>query len=497
MYEEQFILNLVNNIYDSSNKLEFSRQIDLEIIKKISLKQKIFPVVYEFLKNQLSKNQLTLFEKEKNACRTKGMLALFQIKQISNVFENNGIKFVISKGVALATHLYEDPLLRNNNDIDIVVKTADFFKACTLLEQLGYEEFCLGNIRKYSHKLINKANYYAANSSNCKFIKKGFIKIELKDEIFHIDSEDISKWIDNSLNSTIENISFPTFSFEGIFINTLVNSQKNLCGPFGIKHDYKLKDIVELYLLILRNKDKINQEFVNSLKEKNYYYCLSCMVDIFKEFFSEKALEVLPQTVLTIESPKYNYDHVKWVLPISERLFDEYKREEEHLIYRYNNYTNKNRGKSIFLKNRKTFCSIPVRYSYYLDIFPSKFDYIVELYDDEIVFRYIICKEMCNIKLSQQIAMPSLSGKEIYKEISFILIDNKYIVEHNFDKIKFFINENESSYDVIFKYSREEIVFKSENSFFSSINVDAYLNERQVFNIYSDGDEYLMTGYYF
>ena len=104
---------------------------------------------------------------------------------------------------------------------------------------------------------------------------------------------------------------------------------------------------------------------------------------------------------------------------------------------------------------------------------------------------------MCNIKLSQQIAMPSLSGKEIYKEISFILIDNKYIVEHNFDKIKFFINENESSYDVIFKYSREEIVFKSENSFFSSINVDAYLNERQVFNIYSDGDEYLMTGYYF
>jgi hypothetical protein len=61
-----------------------------------------------------------------------------ELLRILDLFDSEGIPAVPFKGPVLADQLYEDPALREFNDIDILVPRKHAFKALRLLQSLGY-----------------------------------------------------------------------------------------------------------------------------------------------------------------------------------------------------------------------------------------------------------------------------------------------------------------------------------------------------------------------
>lgn len=57
---------------------------------------------------------------------------------VSSAFRDVGVEHVVLKGPALAHSFYPDPTLRPFVDLDLLVRTRDWRRACTLLEKLGY-----------------------------------------------------------------------------------------------------------------------------------------------------------------------------------------------------------------------------------------------------------------------------------------------------------------------------------------------------------------------
>ena len=72
-------------------------------------------------------------------CRAQALRIQKQLSEISDAFSEKGIDFLVWKGPALATTIYPDPALRPSGDIDILIRPADFDRARSLLEKLGYK----------------------------------------------------------------------------------------------------------------------------------------------------------------------------------------------------------------------------------------------------------------------------------------------------------------------------------------------------------------------
>jgi len=54
-------------------------------------------------------------------------------------FERDGIGFAVLKGASVARTAYAEPCLRSFGDLDLLVRTADYGRACALLGRLGHE----------------------------------------------------------------------------------------------------------------------------------------------------------------------------------------------------------------------------------------------------------------------------------------------------------------------------------------------------------------------
>jgi hypothetical protein len=58
---------------------------------------------------------------------------------LAGEFERDGIGFVVIKGASVARTAYPEPCLRSFGDLDLLVSTADYGRACALLGRLGHE----------------------------------------------------------------------------------------------------------------------------------------------------------------------------------------------------------------------------------------------------------------------------------------------------------------------------------------------------------------------
>ncbi len=112
----------------------------------------LWPKIYSLLKAQdvfsLAAKWLEsrkLCDKElqsdwKKACfdlQMRGLRLMAAQEALVKLFENNNIPFVIIKGSA-AAYLYPSPFHRAMGDIDVLVKRADFERACALMKENGY-----------------------------------------------------------------------------------------------------------------------------------------------------------------------------------------------------------------------------------------------------------------------------------------------------------------------------------------------------------------------
>jgi Uncharacterised nucleotidyltransferase len=58
---------------------------------------------------------------------------------LSEAFDKAGIETIVLKGPALAHAVYPDPSWRAYVDLDVLVRTRDWYRACALLESLGHQ----------------------------------------------------------------------------------------------------------------------------------------------------------------------------------------------------------------------------------------------------------------------------------------------------------------------------------------------------------------------
>jgi Uncharacterised nucleotidyltransferase len=72
----------------------------------------------------------------------ESMASCLRIEQkllvLADVFDAERVTFAVLKGPSVAHAVYEDPSLRSFGDLDILVATADYDRACELLRQLGH-----------------------------------------------------------------------------------------------------------------------------------------------------------------------------------------------------------------------------------------------------------------------------------------------------------------------------------------------------------------------
>ena len=325
--EENFIYDIVNgeDVFSNSKygNVNYKKVFDL------TMQQRIFPTVYYFLQGKAGTETFAPFTKEKQRLRLKNVIVKHQIKAIVNCFREHKIKFAISKGIATANAIYEDSFLRDMNDIDIVIKADDYLKGCELLESIGYT---------VTEATNDKIAYFEANRSQCTFVKSGCLSVELKDKIQYVWQNHLEQWFDRVEYKDIGGVSVPVFPTEDMFINILVNSNKNMSTPYGIDNDYRIRDLLELYLFINKNQSIFTREFVDMLIQDGYAHSVSCMMDYCEEFFTKDNFEKIPQVLRSARINNYNKDHVRWKVPIVKRLFDTEQRIQEHHLFRFGNY---------------------------------------------------------------------------------------------------------------------------------------------------------------
>ena len=61
-----------------------------------------------------------------------------KLVSLADSFDDEGIGFVVLKGASVAHAYYPEPCLRSFADLDLLVRTADYERACSLLGRLGH-----------------------------------------------------------------------------------------------------------------------------------------------------------------------------------------------------------------------------------------------------------------------------------------------------------------------------------------------------------------------
>lgn len=411
MNEEKIIYDICKNINNDIYNLAFDiENIDFKKLEAIAIEQKIFAFICDFFER---KYKLNVFNDAKRKIKLKNIIILSQINRVILEFKKRNIRFAISKGICIGKYIYIDPLLRLMNDVDIIVYHSDFELACQALEDLGYFEYHC-DILKITNKNSRK-NFYKNSKNECMFVQKGLMSIELKSTIQYITNEELNKWFEEKriVNIDINKIRIPTFDKKATFINLLVNSYKNLHCPYGIENDYKIKDILELYLFICEYSEIFDEDFLEYIKEKNYIDSLSAMNDVFCEFFGCSMSIKFPSKLKFEHKKERNFDFMRWNLDIFSRIFCEDRRKLEHSNYRYNNYTTISTHAPVkIVKCEKICISVEDKFTEFFNT-----DFTVEFINniDKLIIRFFIPKYYDNIKISMKIATQS---KEVYNTFS-------------------------------------------------------------------------------
>lgn len=151
-------------------------------IKKASIPEKLYTHWKEYGRNT----------------QIKVAYLLFAQRKLIKLLEDNGIKCVVIKGAA-ASMLYPDPFLRQMGDIDLLVKRADYARACELMVNDGYEAIGNSVHADEHHREFSKFNV-------CFELHRRLPIVDEKNEGLIRFFED---GIDEAETASIENVSFP------------------------------------------------------------------------------------------------------------------------------------------------------------------------------------------------------------------------------------------------------------------------------------------------
>jgi hypothetical protein len=153
------------------------REMDWVYLKKMALQHGLMPILYQSLKsyapNCIPRSILTQFRDLSLSSASRSLVMTEELLSLLELFKAEGIPAIPYKGPVLAATHYKDVAIRPFNDLDILVKRKDLFKAMDVMTSLGYQP----------HFQLTRAQVAAFLKSKYEFPlthRNGWLTVELK-----------------------------------------------------------------------------------------------------------------------------------------------------------------------------------------------------------------------------------------------------------------------------------------------------------------------------
>ena len=133
---------------DSGEQLRvlLGKDIEWPYLRKRALWQGMVPFLYHKIRDACSEEVpeafLNQLEKQYLMGARRNVLMTGELLVLINLFEAHNIPAIPYKGPALAVMAYKDPMLREFDDLDILVRKQDIPRAKELLVKQGYRPYC-------------------------------------------------------------------------------------------------------------------------------------------------------------------------------------------------------------------------------------------------------------------------------------------------------------------------------------------------------------------
>ena len=146
------------------------KDIDWNYLVQISLRHRVMPLLYRNLKNVCSNGVPGKTMEElrhlylRNAARN--IFLTSQLLMILDLLEKQDIPVIPFKGPVLAEFVYDDIVLRQFADLDILIKKNDIMKACRLFSTKGYQDSINLNDRQFMEFVRSNAQTVFINQDH-------------------------------------------------------------------------------------------------------------------------------------------------------------------------------------------------------------------------------------------------------------------------------------------------------------------------------------------
>ncbi|RJE89661.1 hypothetical protein D3P07_05330 [Paenibacillus sp. 1011MAR3C5] len=328
-HEENVLLQIAQDYVKGKNgrthEMFSSLELDWKLLYDLSVNQKIVPIVYQALKDNIPSDYLELFQNKCNTIRKNNALNFEEVKLLTEKGDSASLLFI--KGIVLSQLLYNDPFLRSSGDIDTLIREKDLSEINQLLINEGYVHAC------------GKGDVYNSDFDNLEILPYPILKDFKHHEYFEYYKQkgeqfiilEIQRYIHNTITSesylnrffnssrllTINDISVRTLNIDYtlLYLIESIHTDSNWYqrGP-------KLNKYMELAMFITKYESEINWEqlFQNAQEFQ--------MIDIVHNVFKE-INEIFKETISHHIVETYTYDcrhkslAMIWDCPIVERIF--------------------------------------------------------------------------------------------------------------------------------------------------------------------------------
>ncbi len=254
-----------------------THQLDISEIRRLSIVQGIWPIVFCTLQPllpspfiEISTSELSQYKTEVVVNVTRGITDNNNSSMIYRKLREAGIPFCLLKGESLS-YLYQNPLYRISTDTDILIPESAERDATQIMQGLGYS---VEERKKTSHHV------------RCYHAQGGLVELHLRlyDEIL----EDV--WFNYSmanqepyreLTLVDQNITVPVLGITDGFIFTTLHFIKHF-----LTRGVGIRQMMDLILYVLRHQDEINwNRFDDLMRTLKYNHLLDCIFQIGRDYF--------------------------------------------------------------------------------------------------------------------------------------------------------------------------------------------------------------------
>lgn len=168
---------------------------------------------------------------------------------------NNNINYYIIKGPVSSKFLYDDLFERWYSDIDIIVSTKDYVKMHNILIKNKFKNALMNDNISNSSEARFAFNIRGEDIIYSKSINNFEVGFEIRDKIRLLDYNHmkiINKHIEQSV---FDDIKFNHLNLEYVFLLQIVYAYNAYFTEYGLINNYKIKYLIELYILFEKYKN--------------------------------------------------------------------------------------------------------------------------------------------------------------------------------------------------------------------------------------------------